>query len=162
MSNRYKLTDSGKEVFDTQTGASIPLESASEELLLELQNNPPDPAYSLAELKKKRYNEINTKTDLLIANGYYTYGGVNFSTDLINQNNFMALGLNNIIGTIIYPYSIWNGYHTIELQNSTELLNFLQGFSSAVETIRRNGKTLRDTLINMTYEELENFQDTRT
>lgn len=112
-------------------------------------------------LRDKRYAEVSAKTGLLIENGFFTFKGVAFQTDAINQANFQTLTIGILAGQLTYPYTIWNGNAITTLDSAEEASSFTKGFFEYIANVRYTGKVLRDTLQSMSLEELTNFKDER-
>lgn len=112
-------------------------------------------------LRNRRYAEVSAKTGLLIENGFFTFKGVAFQTDAVNQANFQTLTIGILAGQLTYPYTIWNGNYSTTLDSAEEASVFTKGFFECIATVRYTGKVLRDSLQSMTLEELTNFKDER-
>ena len=101
-----------------------------------------------------RFAEATATTERLIVTGSYLFRDIPFSIDSINQSNFMALMVQNMAGMVTFPYEIWQGTQSTALADATELGAFLVGFSTTIETLRREGKATRDALVGLTAQEL--------
>lgn len=125
------------------------------------------------------YDKYTINTDNMIVTGFFRYYVVNpittagmtlwdpasaqdpsiptyidFSTDMINQNNMMAVMLRILTGMIVYPYILWQDTEGIKMQNSTQLTSFLVGFTNHIEDIRRTRAAYRATFSSMTVDQL--------
>lgn len=112
-------------------------------------------------IRSKRYAEVSAKTGQLIENGFFTFKGVAFQTDSINQANFQTLTIGILAGQLVYPYTIWNGNNSTTLDSAEEASAFTKGFFEHIATVRYTGKLLRDSLQIMSLEDLQNFVDER-
>ena len=83
-----------------------------------------------------------------------------FHTDITAQLNFTALF--QVRSGLEYPYVVWDGDGSVVFDNEADLMDFCMGLLRHVETIRRTGKAIRDSLKDMTYQQLVDFTDPRS
>ena len=124
------------------------------------EGNIPDPFQTRDELHAQRYAEVTNKTSALIDAPGYVYETVPFHTDITAQLNFTALF--QVRSGLEYPYVVWDGDGSVVFDNEADLMDFCMGLLRHVETIRRTGKAIRDSLKDMTYQQLVDFTDPRS
>jgi hypothetical protein len=107
-----------------------------------------------------RYGEVTDKTSEIIDGPGYIYRSVPFHTDMVAQMNFS--GLFAVRSGLSYPYTVWDGDGSVELADEQDLTAFCMGVMAHIETVRRQGKAVRDSLKDMTLEQLLNFTDPRS
>jgi hypothetical protein len=140
-------------VFDTGNGRICRTPDDMESAILELEG-----LDTLESALQTRYNEVTAKTEELITAGI-EYQNVVFHCDLIAQQNFTVLFMQK--NELSYPYEIWDGNNSVQIQDADEMSDFCLQVMAFVEASRQNGKVLRDSLASMTLEELRNFSDSR-
>ena len=116
-------------------------------------------AFTRDDLYTLRYTEVTEKTSTLIDAPGYVFRSVPFHTDIVAQMNFS--GLFAVRAGLTYPYTVWDGDGSIELADEADLTAFCMGVMAHIETARRTGKAVRDSLKSMTLEELLAFVDPR-
>ena len=158
---KYKISSTG--VWDSEHG--IWFDPVHAELWAEYQQwlaipgNTPDPAFSRDDLYGQRYSEVTDRTSALIDAPGYVFRSVPFHTDIVAQMNFS--GLFAVRSGLQYPYEVWDGRGSVSLADEQDLTQFCMGVMAHIESVRRTGKVVRDSLENMSYEELLNFVDPR-
>jgi hypothetical protein len=140
-------------VFDTGNSRICRTPDDMESALLQLEG-----LDTLENALQTRYNEVTARTEELIDAGI-EYQNVVFHCDLIAQQNFTVLFMQK--NELSYPYEIWDGNNSVQIQNADEMSDFCLQIMAFVESIRHNGKVLRDSLASMTLEELRSFSDSR-
>ena len=84
---------------------------------------------------------------------------MSFHADLVAQMNFS--GLFAVRAGLTYPYAVWDGDGSVELTDEADLTAFCMGLMAHIETVRRTGKVVRDSLKDMNYQGLLDFADPR-
>jgi len=119
------------------------------------------------KLYQSIYSQVTSTTSSLIEKGYYQYKDssnnllISVSTDTINQGRFNAKAFICSLGQLTFPFEIWDGNVNYVFTTSNEFMTFCISYGSYIESIAREGKILRDSLKDMTDEELLNFKDPR-
>lgn len=157
LKNNYAQNTTTNACFETASETD-PLALAYRQWLA--QGNTPDPAFSWDELYAQRYQQVTDKTSQLIDAPGYVYNSVPFHTDMVAQLNFTALF--QVRAGLSYPYVVWDGDGSVSFDDEQSLVEFCMGLMAHVETIRRTGKSIRDSLKDMTYEQLVAFVDPRS
>ena len=103
---------------------------------------------------------IDLRTIELIDYGI-EYKGVRFWTDQIAQQNYTGLYVKRDSPLITYPYTVWDGTGSVSISGSDEMDLFCSNVMAHVQTQRVYGKQLRDSLNEMTAEEVGQFEDPR-
>lgn len=116
-------------------------------------------AYIKEELYARRYQEVTDKTSRIIDGSGFVYGGVAFHTDMVAQMNFS--GLFAVRAGLLYTYTVWDGEGSVGITGPEEMERFCMGFMAYIEAVRKEGKTIRDSLKNLDLQQLIDFVDTR-
>lgn len=110
-------------------------------------------------LKQKRRDQIDAKTDELLATGFI-YDGKQFKMDLEHQNSYT---FDFMLDQTTYPRTVKGvGNDYLEIADRNEHTNFIgTGFITA-KTIIETGWALKDALDSMTYQQLTDWVDPRS
>lgn len=112
-------------------------------------------------LLDQRQQEIDEKTDELIATDTFEYGGVDFKCDLEHQSTFLSLY--SVRNLLTYPYTIKGvGTGFVDIENADEFQTFYLTGLQYVETILQTGWYYKYTVLpSLTLAELEAWEDPR-
>lgn len=126
--------------YDFGSNASVDITSPGIESLLSKFGVP----FTLNELKRAKFDEINEKSGALIREGGHNYGGKVFSLKETAQLNVLGAERKKDLAQL-YPivFNTIDDMDEISLENSTDVDNFFMSALAAKKAILDSGSTLK-------------------
>ena len=127
-----------------------------------LEQTDPRICFDVGTLREYVRIDINNVTDSLFLISVFTYGDIEFPVKKDNQFDYKTVVDEARAGFIEYPYEIkGSGSTYYEIQDVDGANAFFIAGMTVVQTILRTGWALKDSLADMTVQELVEFEDPR-